>query len=87
MYLYAVLNENGVCVGLSSLAGEVLRADHIPIETMDEDLLYRKFEEGEWSKEKFVPDHAAIELSRMEKLEKENIDLKLALAELAENAE
>lgn len=98
MFLYAVLNENGVCIGFSSLSGEMLREDHIPVESMDEDLLYRKFEEGEWSQEKYVPDHGAIELSRMEAVEQEleqakqknaelqqqNIDTMLALTEMFE---
>lgn len=69
MIIYAVLNELGVVTGLSALSGKVDQPNMIEIVEMDYDLMNRKYENGEWSMEKFVPDYSQIELTRMEALE------------------
>lgn len=69
MFYYAQLNDDNVCIGVSSLSGEVDVDNMIRIDSNSEDYFYRKYENGEWSEEKYVPDHAQIELTRMEALE------------------
>lgn len=69
MFFYAVLNDQNVVVGVSALSSEVVQPNMVEINEMDYDLMNRKYEGGEWSSEKFIPDYAQIELSRMETLE------------------
>lgn len=74
MYIYAQLNENKICIAVSSLAKEVISLDMIPIEALSENYIYRKYENGQWSAEKYIPEHAQIELGRMEALERSQSD-------------
>lgn len=56
---YAQLNENNICIGISQLSGESQETNMIPIESMDTDYIWRKYENGQWSTEKFEPISAA----------------------------
>lgn len=50
-YLYAQLDENNICVGLSQLSGEVIRPYMVRLnedEFANGDLLGRVFENGVW---------------------------------------
>jgi hypothetical protein len=49
-FLYAQLNESGICTGLSQLNGAVDRPDMIPLtaEVYTPDLIGRKYEDGQW---------------------------------------
>ncbi len=69
MFYYAELNSGNVCVGVKMVAGVMDYSNHVAIDSVDGDLVNRKYENGEWSAEKYVPDHSQIELDRMEKLE------------------
>lgn len=69
MKYYAQLNDIGICVGVSTLNEEVDSPQLVEIPTMDTDYINRKHENGKWSTEKYLPDMAAIELTRMEELE------------------
>jgi hypothetical protein len=55
MYIYAQLNENNVCVGISQLSGEVTADNMVRVDTFDQDKLWRKYENSAWSAEKFEP--------------------------------
>ena len=55
MFYYAQLNENNVCIGISQLSGEVTVPNMIPINSFDSDKLWRKYENGQWSADKFEP--------------------------------
>lgn len=55
MYLYAQLNENNVCIGLSQLSGEVIDSKLVEIASADSDYLWKKYENGVWSTEKYEP--------------------------------
>lgn len=55
MTIYAQLNANNICIGISQLSGEVQGTNMIPIESMDTDYIWRKYENGEWSTEKYEP--------------------------------
>lgn len=46
---YAQIDENGVCFSVKSVAGEINDPNNIEIESLNNDLLYRKFENGRWS--------------------------------------
>lgn len=52
---YAQLNENNICIGISQLSGEVTNSKMIIIESADTDKLWRKYEGGVWSIEKYEP--------------------------------
>lgn len=79
MYLYAQINDDDICIGISQLSGEVHSDDMIMIDKYDTDLLWRKYDRAtsEWSTEKYEPEPSP-------ELEDENTTLKLAMAELAE---
>jgi len=85
MKIYAQLNENNICIGLSILKDEVSQSSMIEIQEINEDLLWRKYENGVWSQEKYLPDFAQIELNRIEKLEQENNQLKTQITWLNED--
>lgn len=55
MCFYAQLDSNNICVGLSRLGGEVTQDNLIRIEAFDADLYWRKYENGQWSVDKFEP--------------------------------
>lgn len=55
MNIYAQLNENNICIGISQLSGEVNASNMIRIENFDEDKIRRKYENGAWSTEKYEP--------------------------------
>ncbi|RED34665.1 hypothetical protein [Paenibacillus sp. VMFN-D1] len=75
MVILAELNENNVCVGVKMVGEMIDDGKHVEIDKMDFELYsYRKYENGEWSEEKFLPDYAQIELDRMEKIEKSQAD-------------
>ena len=58
-YFYAQLNENNICIGVSRLSGPVETSNMIQINTLDTDKIWRKYENGAWSTEKFEPDSSA----------------------------
>lgn len=75
MVILAELNENNVCIGVKQTLDMINDGRHVPIDNYDfEYYVYRKYEDGQWSQEKYVPDAAQVELSRMEKLEKSQAD-------------
>jgi hypothetical protein len=53
---YAHLNENGICIGISQLSGEVEAVNMVLIDSFDDDKIWRKHENGVWSTEKYVPE-------------------------------
>lgn len=55
MFYYAQINEEGLCIGVSGLASKVEHEMMIPIDYYDNDLLWRKYKNGRWSLEKFIP--------------------------------
>lgn len=75
MYCYAELNGDKICFSVKNVL-EPMTGDNL-IEISDEnklDYLNRKYENGAWSEEKFLHDAGAIQLSRMEMLEKSQAD-------------
>ncbi|MBU3098392.1 MULTISPECIES: hypothetical protein [Clostridium] len=55
MKIYAVLNGNNICTGISQLSGEVIQADMIEISSPDMSYMWKKYEGGVWSAETFEP--------------------------------
>jgi hypothetical protein len=82
MKFYAQLNEHGVCIGVSMLADTVESDRMIEIDSFDEDKLYRKYENGVWSNEKFVKDLPMVQLSEFEQLKAKQELIQQALDEL-----
>jgi hypothetical protein len=59
MIFYAQLNENNICVGVSQLSGPVDAPNMVQIDSVDMDKLWHKYENGQWSAEKYEPVSAA----------------------------
>ena len=55
MFIYAQLNENKICIGISSLSGEATADNMVKVDSFSEDFIWRKYENGQWSEEKFLP--------------------------------
>lgn len=53
MHIYAMLNEDNICIGVSQLAGAKNEPNMVKIEAADIDLIGRKYENGKWSTEKY----------------------------------
>ena len=90
MVFYAQLNENNICVGVSQLSGKVNNYNMIEIDSYDYDYMWKKYENGIWSKEKFEPKSTApidefeqLKLDN-EKLKQDNLTTLEACAELYE---
>ncbi|MBU5486457.1 hypothetical protein KQI86_19330 [Clostridium sp. MSJ-11] len=80
--IYAQLNENNVCIGISQLSGKIEDSKVVEIATADfEYYIWRKYENGEWSTEKFEPETTSP-LTEFEKLKKKNEELEGAVMEL-----
>ena len=59
MIFYAQLNENKICIGLSMLNNIVENPNMIEIPNMDDGYMWKKYEEGKWSVEKYEPESTA----------------------------
>jgi hypothetical protein len=81
MKFYAQLNENNVCIGISQLSGEVIQDNMIEIPSLDNDKLWRKYENKAWSAEKFEPQSTAP-ISEFEQLKVEQQVLSDTVAEI-----
>ena len=46
--IYAQLDMNNICVGISQLSGEVQASNMLQIEFYDTALIGKKFEDGKW---------------------------------------
>lgn len=79
MYCYAQLNEHSICIGVSQLSGVVEADNMIPITIMDTDYLWRKYENGQWSAEKFEPVSTAP-IDDFEETKQRVADLEMAMA-------
>lgn len=55
MKTYAQINGNNICIGISQLSGGVKAKDMIEVPDMDTDYIWRKYEKGTWSAEKYEP--------------------------------
>lgn len=81
----AELNEFNICIGTKTVKNMINDGRHVEIPEPDFDYyVYRKYENGQWSDEKFLPEAPQIELGRIEKLEQENELLKGAIMDLAQ---
>lgn len=85
-YHYAQLNEHGICVAVSTLAGEVAADNLVQLETYDEDKLWRKYENGQWSEEKYEPISTAP-INEFEETKQRVADLEMAMAAVLGGAE
>ena len=81
MKFYAQLNENNICIGISQLSGEVKQENMIEIESLDNDLMWRKYEHSEWSTVKFEPESTAP-ITEFEALKSDYAELSDAVAEI-----
>lgn len=86
MYFYAQLNEHNVCIGVSQLSGPVDNSNMIPIDNMDIDLIWRKYENGQWSEEKYEPTSTAP-IDEFEEIKQRVADLEMAIAAVLGGAE
>lgn len=79
MYFYAQLNENNICIGVSQLSGEVDAPNMVRIPSFDPDYIWRKYEDGQWTEEKFEPETTAP-VTEFEETKQRVSDLEMAMA-------
>jgi len=79
MFFYAQLNENKICIGVSQLSGAVESPNLVPIDGLDTDKIWRKYENGEWSSEKYEPETTAP-VTEFEETKQRVSDLEMAIA-------
>lgn len=48
MYVYAQIDENSICVGISELSGKIINKTMIPINEYDMSILGKKYNKGVW---------------------------------------
>jgi len=70
MNIYALLDSNNVCIGFSELSNEVKSENYIKINIKDDDLIYRKYIDGVWSEEKYIPPEPEQKETLEEKIER-----------------
>ena len=51
----AVLNDENVCIGIKQTKDMIDDGRHVEIPSYDSDYLYKKYENGQWSQEKYPP--------------------------------
>jgi hypothetical protein len=54
-YIYAQLNNENICIGLSQLSGEVSSENLIKLESYDASLLGKKYHDGGWLEVEIKP--------------------------------
>ncbi|WP_025785677.1 hypothetical protein [Sporosarcina sp. D27] len=53
MYFYAHLNNENICEAVSSTGEEIEDLKLIAVDSLDMDLLHRKYDSGTWSSDKY----------------------------------
>ncbi|NLY46756.1 MAG: hypothetical protein GX053_12345 [Tissierella sp.] len=94
-YYYAELNDNDVCIRIVSSTNKIVGSSkHIEIPEYNETVRYKKWLGDQWSPESYEPDVDTViqdEINQLKEsngiLIRENLELKLALADLAETYE
>lgn len=65
MYIYAQIDENNICVGISELSGEIIENSMIPLDKYDLSILDKKYNNGVWE-EVPQPEPEPTQLDRIE---------------------
>jgi len=55
MKIYAELNNENICVAISQLLVKHSSSNLVEVGSFDESYLFKKYENGEWSEEKYKP--------------------------------
>lgn len=87
MVVYAMLNLDNLCIGISKLSGKVNQTDMIEIPTYNEDYIFRKYEKGQWSNEKYPPTPTEPQENPFDMLGSVTIQNSLELSELKQQVE
>lgn len=87
MFTYAIIDSDNLCVGISQLSEEVNQTDMIEIPTYNKDYIFRKYENGQWSSEKFEPIPVEPPLSPIDMLGTATTQNSLELSELKQQVE
>ncbi len=74
--IYAQIDENGICVGISQVAGEINSPNHIELETEDYSYLRKVYSNNQWTdqvvelnlSDPYNPPQTEINLNIMSKL-------------------
>lgn len=83
IFIYAQINEQGYCIGLSSLSGEISNASMILLEEYDTSYLGRKYdtEAKEWTDEYYVEEPVEVVESEHQKITRETYETTSTSAE------
>lgn len=76
----AELNENGICISVKTTKNMIDDGRHVEIETPDFDYyVWRKYENGQWSQEKYPPETESAETieEKLDRLERDFQESKL----------
>lgn len=85
--IYVQLDENDIVIGISALSGNVDDSKLVNVEKFDTDYLYRKYENGQFSDEKFEPTPVEPPLSPIDMLGMVTTQSSLELSELKQQVE
>lgn len=78
----AELNHNNICIGTKTVSEFIEDGKHVEIDSADFELYsWRKYENGQWSSEKFEPKSTAP-LDEFEQLKADNEMLKAMVADI-----
>lgn len=82
---YAELNSNGICVSIKTVLSELNDSNLVEIEQYDTSYMYKKYENGQWSVEQYIPDSNQIVLTEFEKVKERQQLMQQALDDLILN--
>ncbi|CBH21629.1 protein of unknown function [Acetoanaerobium sticklandii] len=78
---YATIDDSNICIGVSQLNAEVNDSNLIEIEKCDEYYLHRKYENGIWSKETYLPKKTSFDYLDLEQYMLD-VEFRLTMIEL-----
>lgn len=81
-FYYAELDENKICKAVGRLCSEQTKENMIRLEFADTDKIWRKYENGIWSAEKYEPQSTAP-ITQFEAVQAQLVEAQKAIAELA----
>lgn len=87
MFNYAILNSQNICIGISQLNNNINQPNMVEISELSQNYIYKKYENGQWSSEKFEPIPVEPPLSPMDMLGMVTTQNSLELSELKQQVE
>lgn len=64
----AELNEDNICISVKTVKSFIDDGKHVKIENSSSYYLWRKYEDGQWSEEKFFPPEPELQVTIEDKI-------------------